>query len=862
MVTPTKGSKPTPLMQQYFEVKAQFPEALVMFQVGDFFELFFDDAITAAGFLNITLTKRGTNLGEPIPLCGVPAHTLEVYLAKLVKGGFKVAICEQLEAAQLGKMVARGVTRVLTPGTLVESNLLADKSASYFCSFYPMQTSWGVLFGELLTSQLFATVLPAQSFRTLESELARFFPDEILVPETAQGKQLQAFFKTLGYVTSLQPEGVALSDLELQQWLVGQFPTLTTEQLIQSPALQKALGNFYSYLEQCQKRALTQFNQIHFYQPADYLILDAPTQRHLELVSNSYDGTRKHTLLEHLDQSVTAMGSRMLRKWLVRPLVVQAEIERRQAVVHALATQIVLRDKISQSLKQIADLERVVGRIGLGRGQLADYLQLQAALTELPNLKLRLQELGQLELINLINQRLLDFAKLRELLQSALNSDQTRDWVIAVGYDLELDRVRELVQHASHKIIELEQREQQATGINSLKIRYNQVHGYYIEITKANLSQVPAHYLRQQTLVGKERFMTLELQQLQVEIESARQDIGSLESQIFAKVQIEVGHYVHDLRKLAQALAHLDALLGLANLAYAQGYVRPTFNDHREIKVQAGRHPVVEQLLEETFIANDTSLTDQESLWVITGPNMGGKSTYLRQVAVICIMAQIGSFVPAQSACLPILDRIFTRIGASDQLAFGKSTFLVEMEETAAICQQATKDSLVILDEVGRGTSTFDGLAIAQAVVEYLYQQVGARCLFATHYHELTDLTNKFSGIVPYYAASQRTNSGVVLLHKIVPGVADGSFGVEVAKMAELPNWIVRRAEQLLQELHQNNSLYRPSFVDSNQAQIRQLQNMLSEKSALLDQIKQLNLDELSPKAAFDQLYKFQKEIL
>lgn len=858
----TKGSKPTPLMQQYFEIKAQFPEALLLFQVGDFFELFFDDAITAANFLNITLTKRGTNLGEPIPLCGVPVHMVEVYLAKLVKGGFKVAICEQLELAQPGKMVARGVTRVLTPGTLVESNLLNDKSASYFCSFYPTANSWGLLFGELLTSQLFATVLPAQAFRTLESELARFFPDEILVPASSQGKQLQSFFKNLGYVTSLQSEGIGFSAVELQQWLAGQFSTATVDQLDQVPALQGALGGFYSYLEQCQKRALAQFNQINFYQPSDYLILDAPTQRHLELVVNNYDGTRQHTLLEHLDQAATAMGSRMLRKWLVRPLVGRFEIERRQEVVQLLSSQVVWRDKISQSLKKIADVERVVGRIGLGRGQLPDYLHLQTALLELPYLKQLICEAEPVELLQLINQRLLDFSELQDLLQRALNCDSSRDWIIATGYDAELDRVRELVQQASHKIIALEQREQQTTGINSLKIRYNQVHGYYIEITKANLDQVPPHYLRQQTLVGKERFMTMELQQLQLEIEAARQNIGTLEAHIFAQVQLEVGRYVHNLRKLSQALAHLDALLGLANLAYAHGYVRPTFNDVREIRIQAGRHPVVEELLDQAFIANDTNLTDQESLWIITGPNMGGKSTYLRQVAVICIMAQIGSFVPAQAACLSILDRIFTRIGASDQLALGKSTFLVEMEETAAICQQATKDSLVILDEVGRGTSTFDGLAIAQAVVEYLYQQVGARCLFATHYHELTELKTKFAGIAVYYAASQKTNSGVVLLHKIVPGVADGSFGLEVAKMAELPNWIVLRAEQLLQELHAADMTFRPRVIDSNQAKIEYLQDLLLQKSALIDQIKQLNLDELSPKAAFDQLYKFQKEIL
>lgn len=854
-----KKGKVTPLMQQYFEIREQFQDTMLFFQVGDFFELFFEDAVKAASFLNIALTKRGTHLGEPVPLCGVPSHALNTYLNKLVKGGFKVAICEQLEEPTPGKVVRRGVTRVLTPGTLTDSNLLDDKAASYFCSFFPTQNSWGVLFGELLTSQLFATMLPAQSFKSLESELLRFFPDEILLPSSKTGKALNPFFKSLGYVTTFNADAEQEQE-SMRKWLDAQFQDPVKQKLSELPALHGALKSLYAYLDKCQQDALPQFNSINFYEPSDFLILDAATQKHLELVRNSYDGSRRNSLLELVDKSSTAMGSRMVAKWLMRPLVDYKNILRRQDAIEVMVQSILPREKLVSLLKVVADLERVVGRIALGRGLLVDYLQLKIALQEVPKIKDTLVELGNTELLKIIDARLIDFTTLYKLLFDALNDGTNKDWIIKSGYNSELDHVRELVGNASKKIIELEQREQVETGINSLKIRFNNVQGYYIEVTKPNLHLVPSHYLRQQTLVGKERFITEELRQLQVELDQARQNIDSLEAKIFDEVKSKVYKYIHDLRKLSHALAHLDALLGLARTAYEYGYVRPTFNDVGDIAIKQGRHPVVEQMSTGRFIPNDTNLVNDESMWIITGPNMGGKSTYLRQTAVICVLAQCGSFVPAQSVSLPILDRVFTRIGASDNLALGKSTFLVEMEETATICRDATKNSLVILDEVGRGTSTFDGLAIAQSVVEYIYEQVGAKCLFATHYHELTVLTDKFPGIASYYAASKRSRDGIVLLHKIVKGVADGSFGVEVAKCAELPQWIVERAQVLLKELHNEGTKFVPAQQGDN-GKIMELEEQIKKQRNVLFEIEKLDLDNMSPREAFDLLWKLQKQI-
>ncbi len=792
----------SPLMRQYFEIKKQYPDTILFFQVGDFYEMFCEDALSASSYLGITLTKRGTLMnGESIPLCGVPISSLDHYLAKLVRGGFHVAICDQIELPQQGKIVERKVTQVLTPGTLTDSKLLDSKSPSYLCSIYTISGSQdqAIVFTEILTGNIFATVINQEDSKSLESELARFLPDEILLIEgNIHGLDLK--LKLSGYqVTVLRDSD--FQDLNLlKNWLIEQFGQNIYLNIEKNFALLCAIGLIYNYLKINQPQAVNQIKTLQIFKPEDFLILDASTQKNLELVKNNYDGGRANTLFGMLDFSATSMGSRIIKKWILRPLIKQELIEQRLDAVEVLLNNLILREKLEEILKNIGDIERVVGRIALKRAQLQDYLSLANSLNYSGDITNLLSGISS-GLIKFYTSKISDFSFLYNLLTISLNTDSEQDWLIKSGYNQELDKLRVLVQNGSQAILEFERKEQERTGISSLKVRFNLIHGYTIEITKTNLSSVPAHYIRLQTLVAKERYTTTELKELEYEISRSRNEITALEKQIFETIKSEVESQLSEIKKYSQVLANLDGILGLSKTAYTFGYTRPKFNNNREILIHEGRHPIVAARLEHDFIPNSVNLTDQESLWIITGPNMGGKSTYLRQVALISIMGQIGSFVPAKSANLSILDRIFTRIGAGDNLAEGKSTFLVEMEETALICNQATKNSLVILDEVGRGTSTYDGLAIAQSVIEYIYTNLGARCLFATHYHELTELTKNYSGIVAYHAVVKKTDSGIILLHKIEPGVAQGSFGLEVAKLAKLPESLIARAKEILTSL-------------------------------------------------------------
>lgn len=866
-----KNQEHTPLMQQYHDIKIDYPDTLLFFQVGDFYELFFDDAKQAAAFLGIALTARGKSKGDPIPLCGVPIHAIDHYLSKLVKGGFKVALCDQLEDPKPGTIVKRGVKQVLTPGTLTDSQLLDERSASYLFSFYPAGDSWGLVFTELLTAQIFMTTVPAGSEKLLESELIRFFPDEILIPSTVKASEFQTYFKRLGYFTTVVHDNEPESENNAAQWLQQQFNESACTQINADEAMRQALFYFYAYMSKHQRSSLDQFTTIFFYKPDDFLIMDAATQRNLELVKNAHDGTSKNTLFSVMDRARTAMGSRMIKKWLLRPLIKKEAIVQRQDVIDLFCINIALVNVLQQLLSQIGDVERVVGRIALQRASLIDYSALLRMLMIIPQFKQSVIAYKDVFLIRVIADHLGEFTALTNLLFSALHDDVSAEMIIKPGFDAQLDNMRMLVNNSNERIAELEVAEQKQTGISSLKIRYNAVQGYYIEVTNANLSAVPERYRRLQTLVGRERFITPELQQLQYGIESARKDITAYEQTLFDGIKRQVQGHISALRKSAHAIAHIDALLSLACLAYDNGYVRPQLNDNRDIVIAKGRHPVVEQASMHTFIPNDTTLTDEQSLWIITGPNMGGKSTYLRQVALISVMAHVGSFVPAASADVALLDRIFTRLGASDNVAEGKSTFLVEMEETATICLQATEKSLVILDEVGRGTSTFDGLAIAQAVVEYIFTAIGARCLFATHYHELTYLQQTYPGIAVYQAASKKTDAGIVFLYTIMRGVADGSFGIEVAKLAHLPAQVIARSSELVQSFAQGSTQVVPAVhhetnqqdlyteIRKLQAQNKQLQATYAKNSKMMTALQDIDFDTLSPKKAFDLLWEYKE---
>ena len=881
------STKHTPLMQQYFRIREQYPDTVLFFQVGDFYELFFEDAKTVSAFLAIALTKRGKMDGQDIPLCGVPVHAINHYLVKLVKGGFKVAICDQLTKPQPGKVVERGVTQVFTPGTLTDMQMLDDKSASYLFSFYPGREQWGVIFTEILTAQIFATTIPSDSYRMLEAELIRFFPDEIIISQEHQKGKFDTYFKQLGYIVSLVDVYKNKTDFtEYDLWLKKQFDSLVIKKLKQFPAIVDSFSFLFWYLKKNQERVLSQFKTVQFYNPEDYLILDFATQKNLEIIKNLQNGGRRNTLFSVLDKAVTSMGSRTIKKWLQRPLIQEKVIKQRQEVVATLCKNINVMQQLEELLSSVSDVERIIGRIALGRAQLFDYLALKQSLKIAPEIKILLQDNLTCLLANIIKEKIGNFINLVEFLECALNDDISLKFIIKKGFDLELDRLRVLVNNSRQEILKLEQKEISKTGINSLKIRYNNIAGYYIEVTKSNLKLVPDDYILQQTLVNRNRYITQELKDLEREIFKAQNEIDVVENNAFQKVKSAVEENLSSLRQLAQALAYTDALLGFARVAYDYNYIIPEFNNSRDIIIKDGRHPVIEQKQEDSFIPNDTLLTDDSSVWVLTGPNMGGKSTYLRQVALICIMAQSGSLVSAKLAQLPVIDRIFTRIGSGDNLAEGKSTFLVEMEEAAVICIQATKNSLVILDEVGRGTSTFDGMALAQAIVEHIVQKIEARCLFATHYHELTHLKDHFTGIQNYYMTSKRTKDGILFLYKVAKGVCQGSFGIEVAKLACLPDCIIERAKNILDnidaiEKRKDNEIFsEPNFggvqasvfsgkkSDENNIKsivnlkkiINQLKNELQKKNELLQELQSVSVDNLSPRKAFDIVWKIKEK--
>lgn len=826
-------------MKQYSAIKEQYPDMLILFQVGDFYELFYEDAKKASSFLGITLTTRGTNNGEPIPLCGVPVHAIDLYCNKLVKGGFKVALCDQLTEAQPGKVVERGVTQVLTPGTLTNTVLLDEKKASYLCTIALHEETVALWVMELLTAQLWCITIPLQDEVVLEAELARFSPDEIIVTKEQYVLWESLFYRNNYTVTQFEYDSSSEVYEEVALWARSVYAYDVSHQ-----ALKKATSLWYQYVKKNSPRALQQCVSVEQYATHDFLFLDAGTQKNLELVVSA-DGTSADTLFSVLDCAATSMGSRLIKKWITRPLQTRVLIENRLNGVQALIENYAMCESIARCIEKMGDVERIVGRIGMRRATVNDYHKIMNMILQLPQLDEFFRALPAPYNKSFYG----SLHELGELLVSALHDDTAKPWRIKTGYNNELDRLRMIIEHGAQSIIEFEKLEQQKTGISSLKVRYNRS-GYGIEITNANAHLVPGHYIRLQTLVNRERFTTQELKDLEYDIQHAHTACEEIEELLFSRVKLRTEEFLDVMRQAVSHIAYIDALIGFARAAYTHQYVRPQFHTSRDISIKEGRHPVIEASLKHPFIQNDTTLTDQESLWIITGPNMGGKSTYMRQVALIIIMAQCGSYVPAHTALLPIVDRIFTRIGAADNLAEGKSTFLVEMEETALICKQATEKSVVILDEVGRGTSTYDGLAIAQAVVEYLYTTVKARCLFATHYHELVELALINPGIVAYHAASKQTESGVVLLHKIVPGEAEGSFGIEVARRAQLPVSIIQRAQELM--VHFNTG----SFIPVRPAH-RVVQK--SEKSTVEKMIGDIDYDSISPKQALDILYKLKE---
>jgi DNA mismatch repair protein MutS len=890
-------------MRQYHSIKGRYPHALVLFRLGDFYELFYEDAIAASRELQITLTSRNRERGEPVPMCGVPYHAAEGYIARLLRAGYKIAVCDQMEAPGPGKkLVRREVVRVITPGTATSLNVLDPKENNYLAAiFRPMGGSpIGFAYADVTTGEFRAAAFSGNDADDkLRDELHRLRPREVLIPRQASLFAVAGADGDFGNSPSARPELREGIETRIDEWvfrfdhaerlLREQFGVATLDGfgLAGHPHAVSAAGAVVHYLRETSAMdaengnhsgaGLGHLDRVRFYEQADTLVLDIVTIRNLELVAPIFfeDGARgsSPTLLSALDETTTGMGARLLRQWILRPHVNREEILARLDAVQELKNYTVLREEIRHDLAGVQDLERLAGRVTLGAASPRDLLGLRQSLARIPLLRKYLSNCPSARLSEL-HAEMDELADVRERVESALADDPpalaSDPGVIRRGYDKELDELRDLSQHSKQIIAAMEERERKRTGIGSLKIRFNQVFGYYIEISNPNLHLAPADFERKQTLANAERFTTSELKDYERRVLEADERISEIERRLFTDLRLWIAAQAARLRRTGAAIAQLDVLGNFARLAASRNYTRPEFSNDAQIMIVAGRHPVIEQLLEqrgERFVPNDLFLDDTtQQILLITGPNMGGKSTYLRQAALIILMAQMGSFVPAGQARLPITDRIFTRIGAADNLARGRSTFLVEMTEVAAILNTATPSSLVLLDEVGRGTATFDGLSIAWAVVEHIAAETKSRTLFATHYHELTELADLLPGIKNVHVSARETSTGIVFLKRVETGSADKSYGIEVARMAGLPSSVILRAREVLerheQAEHQLSERLTPGATASGEALPEQQALFTPLDRRVLEALRAADIDNLKPIEALNLLAELKKQIL
>lgn len=804
-------TKLTPLMEQYQRIKTQYPQALLFFRLGDFYELFGDDAKLASKLLQITLTARHT-----VPMCGVPYHSATGYIAKLIRAGYKVAVCEQTEDPATAKgLVKREIVRIITPGTILEDNLLERTNNNFLSAIALDQDNktFSLATADISTGEFMATQFKGDtSLEQLATEIARLSPAEILLPESAKtntslGRICQSYQKLLNFredwAFNYQNNYVKL----ITHFNVGTLKGFGLENQI---TVVQAAGAIIDYLEETQKQSLAHLKRITYYNVEDHMILDESTLRHLEIMANQQESSSQNTLLATLDQTQTPMGSRLLKRWLTQPLIKVAQINKRLEAVEELYNNGINRRNVRELLKEVADLERLISRITCGTANPRDLVGLKNSLYLLPKIKefaLNLRSELLVEIIDAVK----PLPEIAEMVDKAIINEPPvsvkEGGMIKRGYHAELDKLYTAKSSSKEFLANLELKEKERTGINSLKVRFNSVFGYYIEITKAHLDAVPQDYVRKQTLVNAERFITPELKDHETLILRAEEEINKLEYDVFNQVRQEIAKETAAIQRTATSLAQLDVLISFAETATINDYHKPVVDEGGTLTLKDCRHPVVETMLAtaEKFVPNDVSLdTEDNMIHIITGPNMAGKSTYIRQVALCVLMAQIGSFVPAKEARIGIVDRIFTRIGSGDNIARGESTFMVEMTETANILNNATKRSLLILDEIGRGTSTFDGISIAWAVVEFLHEK-GFRTLFATHYFELTELSQTLPRVKNYNVLVREWQDKIVFLRKVVPGVADKSYGIHVAKLAGLPLTIIERSKQILDDLETNS---------------------------------------------------------
>ncbi len=868
----------TPLMRQYSAIKERHPNALLLFRLGDFYELFFEDAIVAAKELQITLTSRNKEKGVAIPMCGVPYHAAEGYIAKLVRKGFRVAVCDQTEDPRWAKkLVKREVTRVVTPGTAIDPQVLQPHENNYLAAAVERDGALGLAFADLSTGDFRATEFAgAEAPARSREELDRMRPKELLLPSDAAP-----------WTTPLERPAVdaaPVTETRLDDWVFSeeygarllrdhfQAVTLAGYGVEGHPLAVAAAGAILHYVRETQRGSLSHFDGIRFYEEREFLMLDPATLRNLELLEPAFGGTRDATLLAVLDHGVTSLGARQLKNWILRPLIDRRKIEARLDAVGELLKATIVREELRRVFDRIQDLERLLSKVTLETANARDLLALKQSLRPLPLVRACLADLKSPRLRELCEE-MDDLADLHEWLEKSVHPEPppllSEGGLIRPGYHAELDELRNLSQNSKRRILQIESRERQRTGIASLKVRFNNVFGYYIEVSKPNLPLVPSDYERKQTLVNAERFTTPELRELEAKILDAEERSQALERDLFVEIRRQIGVQARRVRRTAAVLAELDVLACFAHLAAERNYRRPEFSDEGELVILKGRHAVIERICEqgqgERFIPNDLYLNSTSDLvLIITGPNMGGKSTYLRQAALIALMAQMGSFVPAERAKLPILDRIFTRIGASDNLARGRSTFMVEMTEAASILNTATPRSLVLLDEVGRGTATFDGLALAWAVVEHLLARARAKTLFATHYHELTELADLLPGVHNYHVSVKESGSTIVFLRKVEPGSADKSYGIEVARLAGLPPSVIARAREILARHEQNERDLSERLAPgaaSTEGKSVQLTIFTPLNAEVVRAIEKADLDNLKPIEALNLLAELKKQI-
>jgi len=865
--------KLTPMMQQYKRIKKETPPSILMFRLGDFYEMFFDDALTASRILNITLTSRESGKGNKVPMCGVPYHAAQEYIAKLVRAGHRVAVCDQVEDPELAEgLLKREVTRIVTPGTVLEESLLREKSNNYLAAINRVNGLYGLCYLDLSTGEFVVTEIAREP--DLFNEVGRVAPSEFLLPQgLAEDREFMRRVKESSFAM-VNPLGDWLFEYESSYGRLKEF--FRTQSLDGfgcadlGPAI-GAAGAVIHYLKETGHSSLAHVTKITRSITADQMILDIHTQRNLELVRNLRTGGCESTLISVLDHTSTSMGARLLRQWLLQPLIGVEEIVRRQGGVQELFDAAAVSETLSKILRDFKDIERLIAKIDCGHANARDLLALKQSLDLLPSLKERVAPLTS-EMVERLRGMLENMSDIAALLEKGIDPEAPltvrEGGIIRAGYDPELDEIRSIARSGKGWIAELQKREVERTGIKSLKVGYNRVFGYYIEVTKPNLGAVPADYIRKQTVVNGERFITLDLKEYESKVLGAEEKAAAMEYAIFQRIREKIVAGTERIQRAGRGVALLDVLNSLAASARRNNYVRPQVNDGDIIEIIDGRHPVLElTLVDERFVPNDTLLnTEADQLLIITGPNMAGKSTYIRQVALLVLMAQTGSFIPATRATIGIVDRIFTRVGASDELTRGQSTFMVEMNETADILNNATAKSLIVLDEIGRGTSTFDGISIAWAVAEYLHNSAErrARTLFATHYHELTELEMNLPGVKNYNVAVREWNDEIVFLRKIVPGGTDKSYGIHVARLAGLPRKVIERAKDILNALEEGcireERLPRPEGTPADQGGAQQLTLFEMRPHPVIEELKNINTDKISPIEALYRLKILQEK--